>query len=178
MRTQHFLPTLVLALALSGTAVAQSSAPGVTDLSAANPEAIEMTDITEALAVPRGTRIEPSAPPTVRLPIFFEFNSAQLRPDAEVLLEKVGTALASDELEVYRFSVEGHTDSVGSENYNEELSRERAEAVKAFLLARGVPEDRLGTIGHGETEPVAANASDEGRQRNRRVELINLGATP
>jgi len=179
MRIDCWQSTLTFALFVctaSTAALAQSEAPGVTDFSGAKAEAIEMSDITTALAVPRGTRIEPSAPPTVRLPIFFEFNSAELRPEGRALLDKVGAALSSDELATFRFSVEGHTDSIGSENYNASLSAERAEAVKAYLMAQGVPENRLGTVGHGEVAPVADNDTDEGRQRNRRVELINLGS--
>jgi outer membrane protein OmpA-like peptidoglycan-associated protein len=152
-----------------------ASDPGVTDYSGARANAIEVGDITSALAVARGTRIEPTAPPTVRLPIFFEFNSTTLRPEARTLLDKVGAALASDELATFRFSVEGHTDSVGSEGINEQLSNDRAAAVKAYLMAQGVPPERLSTVGHGEATPVATNATDDGRQRNRRVELINLG---
>ena len=152
-----------------------ASDPGVTDFSGARANVIEVGDITSALAVPRGTRIEPTAPPTVRLPIFFEFNSTKLRPEANELLDKVGAALASDELATFRFSVEGHTDSVGSDGFNDQLSRDRAAAVKAYLMAQGVPEERLATSGHGETTPVASNETDDGRQRNRRVELINLG---
>jgi outer membrane protein OmpA-like peptidoglycan-associated protein len=164
----------VLAAAI---AQAQSSAPGVTDYSGSNAAKIQVSDITTALAVPRGTRIEASAPPTIRLPIFFEFNSAKLRPDANELLDKVSAALKSGELETFRFSIEGHTDGIGSEAYNKDLSSKRAEAVENYLLAKGVPRDRLGTIGHGKSEPVASNDTEEGRQRNRRVEIINLGAT-
>jgi outer membrane protein OmpA-like peptidoglycan-associated protein len=166
----------LLALLAGTPASAESNAPGVTYFSAANSEAIQEADITSALAVPRGTRIEPSAPPTVRLPIFFEFNSTELRPESKTLLDKVGAALSSNELESFRFSVEGHTDSIGSEGYNSSLSTERAAAVKSYLVAQGVPPDRLGTVGHGEAAPVADNDTDEGRQRNRRVELINLGS--
>jgi outer membrane protein OmpA-like peptidoglycan-associated protein len=75
-----------------------------------------------ALVVPRGTIIEVSAPPTVRLPIFLEFNSTQLRPEGHVLLDKVGAALASEELGTFRFSIEGHSDDVGSEHYTRQLS--------------------------------------------------------
>ena len=168
----------VLAVATAGLisldALAASD-PGVTDFSGAQANVIEVGDLTSALAVPRGTRIEPTAPPTVRLPIFFEFNSTKLRPEANALLDKVGAALASDELATFRFSVEGHTDSVGSEGFNDQLSRDRAAAVKAYLMAQGVPPERLATVGHGETTPVATNQTDDGRQRNRRVELINLG---
>jgi outer membrane protein OmpA-like peptidoglycan-associated protein len=178
MKIHHWQSILTFALLVtvaSSTALAQSVAPGVTDFSGAKAEAIEASDITTALAVARGTRIEPSAPPTVRLPIFFEFNSAELRPEGRALLDKVGAALSSDELATFRFSVEGHTDSVGSEGYNSSLSTQRAEAVQAYLEAQGVPPERLGTIGHGESAPVADNDTDGGRQRNRRVELINLG---
>jgi outer membrane protein OmpA-like peptidoglycan-associated protein len=87
----------------------------------------------------------------------------------------VGAALASDELGDFRFSVEGHTDSIGTESANMQLSRARAQVVKEYLIARGVPPERLATVGHGEKEPVAGNETDDGRQRNRRVELINLG---
>jgi outer membrane protein OmpA-like peptidoglycan-associated protein len=170
-----FFAVLAVATGLIPLDAFGASDPGVTDYSGARANAIEVADITSALAVPRGTRIEPAAPPTVRLPIFFEFNSTTLRPEAHVLLDKVGAALASDELATFRFSVEGHTDSIGSDEFNEQLSRERAEVVKAYLMARGVPAERLQTVGHGETEPVATNETDDGRQRNRRVELINLG---
>ena len=176
MRLRSYRWALAWVLA-AATAQAQSTAPGVTDLSGAAAGNIQITDITEALAVPRGTRIEASAPPTIRLPIFFEFNSAQLRPEANQLLDKVGAALASGELETFRFSIEGHTDDVGSPAYNAALSAERAAAVQTYLLAKGVPRSRLGTVGHGEAAPVAPNDSEEGRQHNRRVEIINLGAT-
>lgn len=178
MLNARSLSATILAAAIagltSGGALAASET-AVTDFSGAKAEVIEVDDITSALAVARGTRIEPSAPPTVRLPIFFEFNSTTLRPEASALLDKVGAALASDELGEFRFSVEGHTDSIGTENSNMGLSQARAAAVKAYLIAQGVPEERLDTTGHGEASPVGANETDEGRQRNRRVELINLG---
>jgi outer membrane protein OmpA-like peptidoglycan-associated protein len=166
---------IAAAIALTSTGALGASDAGVTDFSGAQANVIEVDDITSALAVPRGTRIEASAPPTVRLPIFFEFNSTKLQPEASALLDKVGAALASDELSEFRFSVEGHTDSIGSDAVNMELSQARAAAVKSYLMAQGVPSERLETVGHGESSPVGSNDTDEGRQRNRRVELINLG---
>jgi outer membrane protein OmpA-like peptidoglycan-associated protein len=177
MRVRRWNGIIVAACVLAVGGVGSAQEAGVTDFSGAKADAIEMGDITAALAVPRGTRIEPSAPPTVRLPIFFESNSTQLRPDGQALLDKVGAAMAADELADFRFSVEGHTDAIGPDGYNSSLSERRAEAVKAYLVARGVPESRLGTIGHGESQPVAPNGDEDGRQRNRRVELINLGST-
>lgn len=149
---------------------------GVTDLTLAKADSIGVGDIVEALAVSRGTRIEAGALPTVRLPVYFEFDSTQLLPEAVVLLEKVSNALATEELGSFRFSIEGHTDSVGSDQYNLGLSTRRANAVVDFIASNGVPEQRLASVGHGESQPVASNVSDEDRQRNRRVELINLGA--
>ena len=171
----------VVAIALgvclfAGNAWSGPPVPGVTDLSAAAPQAIEAGDIVEALAVSRGTVIRPNARPTLRLPIYFELNSADLEPEAELLLEKLADALSSGDLETFRFSVEGHTDDLGEADYNESLSSRRAAAVKSYLLARGVSSERLQTVGHVEMVPVAPNQDGEGRRRNRRVEIINLGA--
>ncbi len=170
---------IAVALALLGLgaslARADETAPGVTDLSAARAGNIEVGDIVEALAVPRGTRIQAAAPPTVRLPVYFESNSAKLTPEAEALLGKVSVALESNELGAFQFAIEGHTDDVGGDGYNQSLSERRASAVKAYLLAQGVPEGRLRSRGLGEAKPVAPNQDEGGRQRNRRVELVNLG---
>lgn len=150
--------------------------PAVTDLSLVDVDVIEAGDIVEALAVPRGTRVRASARPRVRLPVYFEFNSAELKPEAQQLLKKVGKALSATDLETFRFSVEGHTDSIGGEDFNADLSRRRAEAVRRFLEQEGVKSKRLHTVGRGEKEPVDTNRTDEGRRHNRRVEIINLGA--
>jgi outer membrane protein OmpA-like peptidoglycan-associated protein len=68
--------------------------------------------------------------------------------------------------------IEGHTDSVGADDYNFELSRRRADSVRAYLAGQGIAPDRLTTVGLGESVPVAENDSAAGRQRNRRVEVI------
>ena len=66
----------------------------------------------------------------------------------------------------------GHTDSVGSDAYNETLSEKRANSVDNFLVSRGVASSRLDSEGYGETDPVASNETEEGRQLNRRVEVV------
>jgi OOP family OmpA-OmpF porin len=156
-------------------AQADPQTANVADFSTAKAAAINPEDIVTALAVPRGTKIQPNARPTVRLPIYFETGSAELKPEAKELLERVSTALASPDLKDFRFSVEGHTDAQGEEHYNDDLSVQRAASVKQFLAERGVPQDRLESVGHGEAEPVAPNDVEDGRRRNRRVEIINLG---
>jgi outer membrane protein OmpA-like peptidoglycan-associated protein len=147
----------------------------VTDLTMAPRDAILAEDIVEALA---GPRCPWGQPPKVRLPLHFEFDSAELTPEARALLELVSAALQSPDLAPYRFEVEGHTDNAGPEDYNKWLSMERARGVAAYLEAKGVAEERLQPTGKGENSPVAPNNDTEGRQRNRRVDFINLGRYP
>ena len=72
--------------------------------------------------------------------------------------------------------IEGHTDSIGSSEYNLQLSLLRAELVQSFLVGNGLPADRITAIGYGETRPEAPNDSATGRQQNRRVEVVILDA--
>jgi len=172
------LLTAVATIGFSAAGWSQENSPAVTDFTMAEVLSIQTRDIIDALAPARGARVDPGAPPTVRLPVYFEFDSDRLQPDAVVLLERVGAALSAEELAAFRFSVEGHTDSVGPPEYNDGLSNRRAAAVERFLVSFGVPERRLAAVGRGESAPVAPNETPTGRQRNRRVELINLGAQP
>ena len=109
---------------------------------------------------------------TIRLPgaILFDFDSAAIRPDAErTLLQLAGLLKAYADRPV---RVEGHTDSIASDAYNQKLSEKRAAAVAGWLEAHGIPKNRLRIIGYGESHPVADNATPEGRAKNRRVEII------
>jgi len=107
----------------------------------------------------------------VSLPdVLFDFDKATLRPKgAQTLAKLAGVALLVPELE---FSIEGHTDSIGTESYNDWLSEARAESVADFLAQEGVSSTRMETEGFGENQPVASNDNDQGRQRNRRVEVV------
>jgi outer membrane protein OmpA-like peptidoglycan-associated protein len=109
---------------------------------------------------------------TIRLPgsILFDFDSADLRADAERTLEEVAAVLVAYAPRPVR--VEGHTDAIASDAYNQGLSERRAASVVRWLAAHGVAGGRLQSAGLGETKPVADNASAAGRQQNRRVELI------
>ncbi|HBZ95489.1 MAG TPA: hypothetical protein DEO91_17865 [Pseudomonas sp.] len=101
--------------------------------------------------------------------VLFAFDSAELTADAQRLLAEVSTRLAGTSLVAVR--VVGHTDSVGSDAYNQGLSERRARSVADFLIAQGVPAGKLSSEGQGESQPVADNGSDAGRAQNRRVEL-------
>jgi len=165
-----------LAAAVILVSAAHAGSPAVTDFSNVEISIIESGDIAEALAVPRGTKVGAAGRPRVRLPVYFEFGSARLVPEAEKLLVKVGKALSTPDLETLSFSIEGHTDSSGDESFNQDLSLRRARAVEKFLEDAGVSAGRLQSVGHGEASPVDVNSTMDGRKRNRRVEIVNLGA--
>ncbi|HSF17368.1 MAG TPA: OmpA family protein [Vicinamibacteria bacterium] len=102
--------------------------------------------------------------------VLFTFGSASLTPEGRERLAKLsGVILVADG---YTLSVEGHTDSVGGEWYNQELSRKRAEAVRDYLLTQRIPAGSVSATGYGESRPIASNETEEGRQRNRRVEIV------
>lgn len=99
----------------------------------------------------------------------FEVGSFVFNPAAQQDVGRLGQVLA--EFDKTNILVAGHTDSTGSEEFNQTLSERRANAVKNILLAQGVAADRLTTIGFGESAPIADNSTDYGRQQNRRVEI-------
>ncbi len=101
--------------------------------------------------------------------ILFAFNSSDLSDQARQNLVNLANSLK--EYPNTEILIAGHTDSVGSETYNQELSERRANSAAAYLLDAGVGADRMSIIGHGETQPVASNDTDLGRQQNRRVEV-------
>lgn len=122
----------------------------------------------------RGVRpVEATKPKAVSLMVQFEFGSSELTPDAKQVLNNLGTALKSPQLSADSFLIEGHTDSVGSEEYNRRLSEARARSVKQYLTSQmGVEADRLRTMGKGESSPL--DKSNPESAVNRRVQVINL----
>ena len=105
--------------------------------------------------------------------VLFDTGKYTLKPGAREKLAKIsGIVLAHPGLNL---QVEGHTDSVGSDEYNQKLSELRASAVRDFLVQQGVPDASVTSKGFGKTQPVATNDTAEGRQKNRRVELVVTG---
>ena len=112
----------------------------------------------------------PPPPPTfVVEDVWFEFDSADLKPTAVDRLDNIAIELIGQK--DISYDVVGHTDSIGTEEYNQGLSVERATSVSEYLIGRSVPATQLSTRGMGESQPVAPNDTKEGRAKNRRVEI-------
>jgi outer membrane protein OmpA-like peptidoglycan-associated protein len=117
----------------------------------------------------------PEAQQSVNLNIPFEHNSSALQPQAAAQLQQLQSALASASLGKDRFMVAGHTDAKGSAQYNKTLSLKRAEAVKHFLVTKGIDAGRLDTVGYGSDHLLAPDRPED--PSNRRVEIRDLGQT-
>jgi OOP family OmpA-OmpF porin len=105
--------------------------------------------------------------------VFFDFDKAILKPEGKAKLDDLVSKLKGIALEV--IIAIGHTDSIGSDAYNQKLSVRRAEAVKAHLVSKGIEPNRIYTEGKGKSQPIADNRTAEGRAKNRRVEIEVVG---
>ena len=134
--------------------------------------------------------VEPVAPPpalaepapaplpqkvTLSTDALFNFDKADLRPDAKSELDSLISRMRDANVE--EISLVGHTDAIGSDEYNMKLSQRRAEAVKSYLVSQGMPAEKIHTEGRGKREPIADNKTKEGRQENRRVDVAVAGTT-
>jgi len=126
---------------------------------------------------------KPLAPPkptsekvTYAADTFFDFDKAVLKPEGKAKLDDLVGKIKPITLEVV--IAVGHTDWIGSEAYNQKLSLRRAEAVKAYMVSKGIEANRVYTEGKGEKQPVADNRTAEGRAKNRRVEIEVVGTRP
>jgi len=106
--------------------------------------------------------------------VLFDFNKYTLKPDAREKLAKVsGILLAYPNL---KLQVEGYTDNIGSDEYNQKLSEERAAEVRQYLVSQSVPDANVSAMGYGKNDPIADNSTSAGRSENRRVQLVVSGA--
>lgn len=123
----------------------------------------------KAVAAPAAGMMAPMAEKIVLRGVNFDFNKADIKPAfAPILDEAVAALKANPSVNVV---IEGHTDSTGPEAYNKALSAKRADAVKSYLVSKGISAARLSTVALGESQPVADNKTADGRRMNRRVEL-------
>lgn len=112
---------------------------------------------------------------SVKNDILFDFNSYAMRPDARRTINEMAEVF--QKYQDTTITVEGHADAVGSDDYNQTLSEQRADSVADYIISQGVGRSRVISRGYGETQPVATNDTPEGRQLNRRVE-IQIKAVP
>jgi len=112
---------------------------------------------------------EPVKEKVVLRGVNFDFDSARLQEDAQVILDQAVEIL--DRNPGREIVIEGHTDWTGPEEYNMQLSEQRARAVMDYMVENGIDTSRLSTVGYGETQPIAPNDTRDGRARNRRVEM-------
>lgn len=130
---------------------------------------------------PVGTPPEPQLQPspvaiekiTYSAETLFDFDKSVLKPEGRRVLDELVEKVQGINLEV--MVAIGHTDSIGSEAYNQRLSERRANAVRAYLTSKGIENDRIATEGKGELQPVASNKTKAGRAQNRRVEIEVVG---
>ena len=108
--------------------------------------------------------------------VLFDFNKATLQPSSDGTLQTAANLMAADK--TLKLEVQGHTDNVGNDVYNQTLSEARAKAVVTWLTQHGVGAERLTAKGYGKTKPVADNGSDDGRAKNRRVEIADPRCSP
>lgn len=127
----------------------------------------------EPVKTPEAVVTTPPPPPPVKVDTFghalFAFNSVIINPESKESLMMVVNRLKKNK--AYRVQVEGHTDSKGSEEYNQKLSERRALSVRKFLLKNGIASAKIKTQGFGELNPISENETEEGRAKNRRVEV-------
>jgi len=137
----------------------------------------------EPAPAPPCPKAEPPAPPApkpvppapvkkekiVLRGINFDFDKSNIKPEFQPVLDEAAAILAKHAN--VSVVIEGHTDSIGTEAYNQKLSERRADSVKKYLVGKGIASSRLETVGYGELRPIASNDTAEGRAMNRRVEF-------
>ena len=124
--------------------------------------------IVEAEQLQQTAVLEPDK--TYTLPVSFQFDSSEITPEAEAKLEEIIAFLEAHPQS--HIEISGHTDDVGSESYNQEISLKRVRSVVEFLVERQVKPERIRTFGYGESQPIGDNGTEEGRSQNRRVEFV------
>jgi outer membrane protein OmpA-like peptidoglycan-associated protein len=190
----------VAVLVLAAAAASSGTAQEVKDLTSSDPTEEQLIEILKPKSEADGVRgigiaIKPRPKCTLKqtggtrgiglkpisdvaaIHIQFAFNSAEIQPEASIALDRLGKALTSPTLAPSCFQIKGHTDSIGSDAYNDRLSQRRAEAVRLYLTTHfRIEQERLDAVGLGKRQPLADNVTDEGRSKNRRVEIVNVSS--
>lgn len=190
MKTQNVARVVLVALLCASAGVAVAQRTGQTQTVKGDPSVQSIIDQlkpandsanagvhTRSLRIgdaPEAAPAPTAAPPaSISMQIQFAFNSDRIDGKSETTMKNLATALASEQLKTRKFDIIGHTDGVGSADYNMRLSKMRAAAVKSYLVNHGVSGDRLETEGKGETD--LANPANPAADENRRVVIVATG---
>jgi OOP family OmpA-OmpF porin len=181
---RHLVPLLVLPFAFAAVPARAQSGPSAEqiiqslkpagNLPQGDTRGIRLVKPDAGVASPG---VAPAGAPAISLNVEFATGSADIGPAARRTLDALGHALASKDLAQYRFRIEGHTDTVGSPDVNKALSQRRADAVAVYLVQRyGIAPERLQSVGMGEEGLAVPTPPQTPNARNRRVNVVNLGA--
>ncbi len=183
LNNPKFLKTLIMLLVVTGLNVACVSIWPVQPLVAAPIPSSPSIEPVEPVATTKTLGIQTKRGLQFTLEdktiVLFEFDKADLLPEGQKEVEKIAQVI-QEQYSSRSIVVEGHTDSIGREEYNQTLSERRANAVREALIASGIKPEKIVARAFGENNPVASNETEEGQQQNRRVEItiLNEGATP
>jgi len=145
----------------------QKPAPAPAPATPAAPTPVAPTPAPSAPAAAAPSSVRQSI--VIQADALFDFHKYVVRPDGKKAIDEALAKLGGIDLEMVIAT--GHTDSIGTAEYNQALSERRANAVKQYLVSKGIPASKITTIGKGKTQPVATNKTAEGRQKNRRVDI-------
>ena len=154
-------------------ATAAAGCDGALVAPAAAPAVVVVVPVAPVVPAPAQPAPPAASKVTYAADAFFDFDKYVLKPEGKAKLDDLVGKVKGVDLEV--IIAVGHTDSIGTVEYNQKLSVRRAEAVKAYLVSKGIEKNRVYTEGKGEKQPVADNRTAEGRAKNRRVEIEVVG---
>lgn len=158
-------------------AAAATPAPVIAAPAAPRPAAVAPQIATPAVVAPAPAPVQQAAAPSIDLTVQFQSGSAELTSEAMRTLDELGRALSSEALAAFRFRIEGHTDTTGSRTINMSLSQARASRVAEYLQGKfGVPPARLEPVGRGQEALKVQTPDQVSEPRNRRVQVVNIGA--